>query len=134
MDNQWFAINDIIEFTDKTRFIVYNNFGKWGLDDSVDTLMDPIEEGNQSDIDQVLSHAEALTIVQQIAQQQADEITKEIKYCLNEQLFIQIIEELNARMVSNVLSDLLNKGIVESAYDTEANDFVFWIKNNDKNS
>ena len=35
-------------------------------------------------------------------------------------------------MTSNILNGLVNKGIVETAYDDETNDFVFWIKNENK--
>jgi hypothetical protein len=32
-------------------------------------------------------------------------------------------------MVSNIISGLVQKGLVETAFDEEANDFVFWVKN-----
>ena len=35
-------------------------------------------------------------------------------------------------MVSNILNQLVQKGLVESAFDTESNDFIFWVKDNDK--
>ena len=31
-------------------------------------------------------------------------------------------------MVSNILNQLVNKGILESAYDEKSNDFIFWLK------
>ncbi|NBT08684.1 MAG: hypothetical protein EBS98_07780, partial [Chitinophagia bacterium] len=43
-----------------------------------------------------------------------------------------ILEELNSRLVSNILNSLVNKGLIESAYDSDTNDFVFWVKNDSK--
>jgi hypothetical protein len=31
-------------------------------------------------------------------------------------------------MVSNILNSLVNKGVLDSAYDDEQNDFIFWVK------
>jgi hypothetical protein len=33
-------------------------------------------------------------------------------------------------MTSNLLNGLVNRGLVETAYDDEAEDFVFWVKEN----
>jgi hypothetical protein len=35
-------------------------------------------------------------------------------------------------MVSNILNSLVNKGLVETAYDAEANDFIFWVSDENK--
>jgi len=37
-------------------------------------------------------------------------------------------------MVSNILQGLVQRGIVETAFDDESNDFVFWVKNNEENT
>jgi hypothetical protein len=34
-------------------------------------------------------------------------------------------------MVSNILTKLVSDGIIESAFDTEKNDFIFWVKEQD---
>ena len=39
---------------------------------------------------------------------------------------------MNARLVSNILSSLASKGLIESAYDPEINDFVFWTVDGDE--
>ena len=39
---------------------------------------------------------------------------------------------MNSRMISNLLNGLVSKGLVESSYDSELNDFVFWIKDENK--
>ena len=31
-------------------------------------------------------------------------------------------------MTSNIVNGLVQKGLIETAFDSEANDFIFWIK------
>ena len=31
-------------------------------------------------------------------------------------------------MVSNIVKGLVSRGLVESAFDSEKNDFVFWVR------
>jgi hypothetical protein len=33
-------------------------------------------------------------------------------------------------MISNMLNNLVNKGVLDSGFDDESNDFIFWIKDN----
>ena len=33
---------------------------------------------------------------------------------------------------SKILNGLVNKGLVETAYDSESNDFIFWVKDDNK--
>lgn len=132
--NDWFVIKDLTEFTDKARAIVYNNFGDWDSEQPMDIMMDNVKESEQSDFDQILSHQESEIIIKQIAKKQRNKKTDQIRYILNEKLFVQVIEDLNARMVSNILNSLVQKGLVESAYDTESNDFVFWVKDEHKDN
>jgi len=128
--NEWFVIKNIEEFTNKARAIVYNNFGNWENESDVDDIIDSVKPSEQSDFDKVLSHQESLVIIKQIIKKQKNKTTSKIRYILNETLFAKIVEELNARMVSNILNELVKKGLVESAYDTESDDFVFWVKDN----
>jgi hypothetical protein len=126
--NEWFVINDLNEFTDKTRIIVYNNFGKWESNNPINETMDLIEESDTNDMNKVLSHEESLTIVKQVVKKQKHKKSDRVRYILNETLFAKIVQDLNARMVSNVLNELVKKGIIESGFDNKSNDFVFWIK------
>jgi hypothetical protein len=49
-------------------------------------------------------------------------------------MFSDIIHKLNDRMVSNIINILTQKGLIETAFDNEANDFVFWINDEQKNN
>jgi hypothetical protein len=35
-------------------------------------------------------------------------------------------------MISNILNSLVNKGVLDSAYDSDQNDFIFWVKDDDE--
>lgn len=128
----WFIIKDITDFTDKARAIVFNNFGKWSETESNEFIIDNVEKTDEEELNQVLSHQESLAIVKQFIKKQKNSRTKKIRYVLNDTIFAEIVHSLNNRMVSNILNNLVQKGLVESAFDNESNDFVFWIKENEK--
>jgi hypothetical protein len=132
MDDQWYVITKLDEFTDKARAIVYNNFGVWQNKDQLDVLIDDVKENEQEELNNILSHQESLVIVKGIIKKERNKKSNKIRYIVNDKLFADIIYTLNDRMVSNIVAGLVKKGIVESAYDSEANDFVFWIKDNQK--
>lgn len=125
---EWFVIHDLEEFTLKTRALVFNNFGKWSSEPSESNLIDTTTEEDQEEFDSVLSQQESINIVKHIARKQKHKISQETRYVINDKLFADIIHDLNGRMVSNVLNALVQKNIVETAFDSESNDFVFWIK------
>lgn len=125
---EWFIINDLDEFVDKTRLLVYNNFGSWNQDTEIDNLIDGIAEDEEADFERLLSHDECLVIAKNIVKKEKHKVTKKIRFILNEDLFIELIKSFNDRMVSNILQSLVSKGLIESSYDSEINDFIFWIK------
>jgi DNA-binding transcriptional ArsR family regulator len=128
---EWFVIKDLEDFTDKARAIVYNNFGLWNKESEIDILIDDVVEQDKEEFDKVLSHQESLAIVKQIVKKQKHKNKKNIRYLLNEKLFTKIVEDLNSRMVSNIINSLVKKGLVESAFDEKTNDFIFWVKEDD---
>ena len=131
-DPQWFIIPNLSEFTDKARAIVYNNFGVWQDKSGLDLMIDDVKDSEKEEFDQMLSHQESLVIIKENIKKERNKITKKIRYVLNEDMFADIVHKLNDRMVSNIINGLVQKGLVEMAFDDESNDFVFWIKD-DKN-
>lgn len=130
--NGWFIINDLHDFVDKARAIVYTNFGNWDQTSEVDALIDGIAENEKEEFDKILSHDECVVITKSIVKKQKNKKSKEIRFVLNEDLFADLIKSFNDRMVSNILQSLVKKGLVESSYDNEINDFVFWINDENK--
>jgi DNA-binding HxlR family transcriptional regulator len=128
--SEWFIVNDIVEFTDKARAIVYNNFGEWKDNTDEPIGIEDVSLDEQDDFNKVLSHEESLVIIKQLVKKEKHKKTKKVRYILNDEIFSQIIYDLNTRMVSNILNSLVQKGLVESAFDSEINDFVFWTKEN----
>lgn len=131
MSETWYIVPDLDNFTDKARAIVYNNFGVWNNPDNLDILIDDVVENEQEEFDKVLSHQESLVIVTELIKKQKNRKTKEIRYAINDNIFADIVHRLNDRMVSNIINSLVQKGLVETAFDDESNDFIFWVKNDE---
>jgi hypothetical protein len=137
-NNEWFIIKDIDELTNSARALVFNNFGKNDNSrtkeeaDSIDDLLLEVDPKDQKELDEILSYSESLIIVKQHIKKQINKKNDNIRYIMNNDMFATIIESLNDRMVSNLLNSLVNRGLVETAYDAEENDFVFWVKDDIK--
>ena len=127
-DSDWYVITDLSDFTDKARAIVYNNYGSWDNESDVEDLMDDVAETEREDFDKMLSHQECLVIVKENIKTERNKKNRKVRYILNDEIFVEIITKLNDRLTSNIMSSLVQKGLVETAFDEEENDFVFWIK------
>ena len=133
--SQWFIINNLTDFTNKARAIVYNNFGVWQDKSDIDVIIDDVVENEREEFDKILSHQESLVIVKENIKKERNKITKKTRYVLNDEIFAEIVHKLNDRMVSNIINGLVKKGLVETAFDSEINDFIFWVKDDeDKNN
>lgn len=128
MDEEWFIINNLDELVNSSRALVFNNFGKEDNNPSDDILSFTIEKKDIKEINEVLSFEESKVIIQNLIKKQNHKLTKKIRYLLNDHIYLQIINQLNDRMISNILNSLVNRGLVETAYDENENDFVFWLK------
>lgn len=125
-----FEISDIKEFTESARRVVFSGFGK-AVEETKDdftAMLEQLSEDEEKEMNQVLSQQESLLIIESLVRRQTHKKTKQIRYIINEKIFSDILEALNARLVSNILSNLIKRGLIESAYDDEINDFVFWVK------
>jgi len=128
--DNWYIVDDIDEFVLSTRKLIYNHFGKEKSNQSkFDSLMlTEINPDEQEEFDQVLTQEESLLIAKNILKKQTHKKSNEVRYLVSDNLYRDMVESLNDRMVSNILNSLVNKGYLESGYDAESNDFVFWIK------
>ena len=127
----WYIITDLSDFTDKARSIVYNNYGSWDNESDVEDLMDDVAETEREDFDKMLSHQESLVIVKENIKKERNKKNRKVRYILNDEIFVEIITKLNDRLTSNIMSSLVQKGLVETAFDDKENDFVFWINDNE---
>lgn len=126
MNNNWFVIKDLKNFINSTRILVFNNYG--GTSKDTEDLITDLSENDANELDNILSYDESYTIIKTIARTQKNKKTKEKRFIINDVKFEEIILALNDRMTSNILNSLVNRGIVETAYDAEKDDFIFWVK------
>ena len=129
-NDEWFVVGDLDGLINSTRALVFNNFGK--NSDATDPMSMTIDKVDQKELDSLLSFDESKVIIKSLLKKQQNKTKKKMRYVLNDNIFLDIVSALNDRMVSNVLGSLVKKGLVESAYDSESNDFVFWIKDENK--
>lgn len=132
-NEQWFFINDFDEFVDHSRSLVFKFFGALNeiADDSMTASIAQMSQEELDEMDETLTHDESAIIIKNYAKKQVNKKTKETRYCLTDKLLQSIIEDLNNRMISNILNSLVNKGVLDSAYDSDQNDFIFWVKDDD---
>jgi hypothetical protein len=131
MKKEWYIINDLEQFINSVRSLVYGGFGKT-LAESKEDFMDMMDKINdpvfEKELDSFLSYNESLVLIKESLRQQTNKKNGSKRYLITDELFYHVIETLNARLVANILSSLVKKGYLESAFDTEENDFIFWVK------
>lgn len=128
--NDWFVIKDLKGFINASRRLVFENFGSDKT--STSDILSDLNEADQKELDEVLSYTEAFSIAKCFMKKQKNKKTSEIRYIINEDSYLSIINALNDRLVSNILNGLVNKGIIETAFDEESNDFIFWVNDEHK--
>lgn len=137
-DDEWLEIADIDAFSDYIRNIVYINFkdedfsdeeiseAEWNID--LNAELNNITETDQQEMDSILDKDETLVIIKSDCKKIRHKRTKEVKYVMNDNMLYKMIEHVNQRMVSNIIAKLVNGGLLESAFDDEKNEFIFWKK------
>ena len=120
-----YLISDLNEFSINIRKISFEKFSEANsvANDEFSPCLS--KEKQSSEIDDVITVDEVKTIILS----NVIKINEEYKF--KEKTFIKILEEINSRMVSNILNNLVKKNIVDVAFDENQNDFVFWVKDKD---
>lgn len=126
--NGWYVINDLEAFIDKTRAIVFNSFGKKSSAEFTEEDLDVVDQNEKEELDRILSHDESLVIAKDLLRKQTHKTKLHKRYLVSDRIYYRFVSCLNERMIGNILNNLVNKGLVESGFDNETNDFVFWIK------
>lgn len=124
-----YDIIDIDKFVDTSRTLVYQNFGQDNTT-SIDNLFTTLTDEELSEMNSYLTLSECKIMLSKFSKKQKHKHTKIIKYIITEQDFIDYIDALNNRLISNMLAKLASEGFLETAFDEETNDFVFWVKDN----
>lgn len=130
-NKDWYVVKDLESFIDSTRALVFNNFGKQ-KNDTWDEIKLSVLPEEQEELDSVLSYSEALLITQETLKKQTHKTTSQTRYLVSDARYRKLIDAFNHRIVGNLLRSLVNKGLVESSFDNETNDFIFWVKDDTK--
>lgn len=132
MAKMWYLVNDIEDFVNSARRLVFYCFGDKDQPvkptDTIESLLEKMSEEEIEEMNSALPYNESLVIVKEHAKKKLDKTDNIEKYYITDKILYTIIEALNSRMVSNILNHLTNKGILESGYDAELGDFIFWVK------
>lgn len=136
MSKNNYIIDNLEEFAESSRRFVFLYFGenKPEIESKQDMFISSLTSEEEEELNNILPLNEAKNIVKSIAKIQKHKISKEERYIINDKIFIDILEALNMRLVSNILISLSNRGMIESAYDNTLDDFVFWVKNDNDNN
>ena len=136
MKEEWLEIVNIDKLVNFTRRVIYYNF-----DESNNNIADedffekvkslPSDKEQQEELDKVLPFDETKRIMQEFIKKRRNKKTKQVCYFMKESDYNNVLYQFNQRMISNIISGLVSKGLLESAYDNEKDDFVFWVKKND---
>jgi Mg/Co/Ni transporter MgtE len=128
--NEWFIIEDFEGFVNSSRQLVFKNLGENNNEDIISTMLSDLTPEEVTEMNELLTFEECASIIQQKAKRkQRNTITK---YYINDSILMEIIEDINSRLVSNILNSLANKGVIQTGYDSEKNDFIFWIEDDNK--
>ncbi len=133
-DDGWMEIINLDKLADFSRRIIYHNF-----DESNDQYSDKefleivtqmkLNAENYEELEELLPIKETTNILKSLC------ILKNRKkrtvYLIKEDDYDEFLVQLGQRMISNIILGLVKKGLVESAFDDEKNDFVFWVKKQD---
>ncbi len=130
-DDQPLNIVNLDKLINFSRKVVYANLGEEYTDVSDAGFLELVEnmpEEQLEEMNSILSLSEARAIFKPFVRQQRHKKTLNIKISILESDYDTILRQLSERMISNIVRNLVNRGLVESAFDEEKNDFVFWVK------
>lgn len=126
MKEQWFEVKNLDDFVDSTRKMIFHFFGKLDTDKINNNIKEiwQMSEEELQELNSTLSLDECMVIVKN--QLKVERGVIDNKYYVSDNIFMTIVEEINSRLVSNILTKLASKGLIETAFDDKANDFIFW--------
>ena len=133
--SEWFIVDDIDKFVESTRVLVFNSFGKTNeteLDD-LSFLLADLPKNEIDELNNSLSQEECMIMAKDFLRKEYNKKTKNSRHIISNKKYMDMIESFNSRMISNMLNHLVNKGLLETGYDVDSNDFVFWIKEEPEN-
>lgn len=123
-----YIISNLTKFLDASRVWLYVIFGGEEPSKTMTKRYVDLNDEEKEEIDKVLSIKEVITISSGYIKHNLDNDT----WTITEKEYEDFLVELSGRMTSNLLASMVSSGILESAYDSEINDFVFWRNDTDE--
>lgn len=130
-ESEWLEISNLPKFTDYIRKMIYINFNEENAESDIQDCFQQLESEEKQEINEVLSLRECIEIVKENCKKFRHKKTKKLKYVIDSNAFDEILHKVNQRMISNIISALVSRGLLDSAFDEEKNDFVFWVAQQD---
>ena len=130
-DDGYLEISNVDKLVNFSRRLIYYNFDDESENLSDADFFDQVQKIKQEDLpemDKYLPFDEAKNIMKSLLIKRRHKKTKIPKLFMKESDYDEVLIQLNKRLVSNIVRGLVNKGVVESAFDDEKNDFIFWVK------
>ena len=131
MGEGWMEIVNIDKLVDFSRRVIFYNFDEDNDDlDDEDFMkkIEKIESKDSAEMNKVLPRDEVKAIFLDLIVKKRNKNTKKVALFIKEEDYEEVLAQLNQRMVSNIVKGLVSRGLVESAFDSEKNDFVFWVR------
>ena len=129
MKQDWYEIIDFFGFTSSLREMIIEDFYSEEEKFKKNKFGGLFKEQKEQ-IEKRLSLQEAENIVSSFIKTKKDNFGND-SYTISKKSLAKALKELNTRITSIILKDLVSKGVVDTAYDNEKNDFIFWIKDQD---
>lgn len=123
--DDWLEIVSIKKIIDFSRKLVYYNFDETteGMDDATFLeKIDNIGQDTEPEMDLLLPYDECKNIFKPMI------FTEENRMYVKDDDYDDFLVQLNQRMVSNIVHGLVKRGVLNTAFDDEKNDFIFWVK------
>lgn len=122
-----YEVTDLDEFVSSLRTIILENFydndAKFANEISA---FDELMKRKKDNIEEKLTLQEARNIIEPMLKTVTTNLGKE-EYTISHKGFKKMLDELNRRVISNILIDLSSEGLIETGFDEERNDFIFWV-------
>ena len=133
--SEWFIVEDIEKFVESTRVLIFNSFGKTNETelDELSFLISDLPAEEVEELNSSLSQEECMIIAKDFIKKEQNKKTLSTRFIISNKLYMAMIESFNSRFISNMLNHLVNKGLLDTAYDADANDFIFWVKEENEN-
>jgi hypothetical protein len=134
-DSDWYKINDLTGFINHARELVFKSFGEVNelSNDDLTATLSELAPKDKEELNRILTYEECLVMARNIIKIKTSKKTKKESYYVNDIILTEMLECFNSRMVSNILAKLVSDGLLDSAYDSDKNDFVFWVVDKDNN-